>query len=311
MSLDGAAGDLEGMVRDLKAMGMAFTVLETGSDGALLIAPECGRVLGLWPHWRGENALWVDPGFLGALAAGTKDEEWRCPGGDRMWLAPAAEFLEDGRTPPPSLDPGRWEPQPGKGFFSMENSGDAWAWKSGVRVGFRIHRRIRPLGEAEMEERWGVTWLRRAGYEEEAGLELTEGRLADARLWNTVRVRSGSEWRSARGLIGATLSASRMSRTRGPDMPSSLSGISRGDNRLIRIPARTRWGAARRPAGWPGGTPRGASPGHSPCARFQDGRRRWGRWNRACAAVPEKKCACGAGRPEMRFPAGRARATLE
>ena len=54
-----------------------------------------------------------------------------------------------------------------------------------------------------MEERWGVTWLRRAGYEEEAGLELTEGRLADARLWNTVRVRPGGGWHPARGVAGA------------------------------------------------------------------------------------------------------------
>lgn len=193
---------LETFVRDLRAMGVACTVLESGADGALLVTPECGRVLGLWPHWRGDNALWADPAFLGSLAFGAKDDGWRCPGGDRMWLAPAAEFLEDGRTPPPSVDPGSWEPQGEKGAFAMENRGDALAWKSGVRVGFRIHRRIRALGEAEMEERWGVTWLRRAGYEEEAGLELTEGRLADARLWNTVRVRSGSEWRSARGLIG-------------------------------------------------------------------------------------------------------------
>ena len=189
------------MVRDLKAMGMAFTVLETGSDGALLIAPECGRVLGLWPHWR-ENALWADPAFLGALAAGTKDEQWRCPGGDRMWLAPAAEFLEDGRTPPPSLDPGRWEPQPGKGFFSMENRGDAWAWKSGVRVGFRIHRRIRAPGRGGDGGALGRHLAAQGGLRGGGGTRADRGTARGRRLWNTVRVRPGSERRSARGLIG-------------------------------------------------------------------------------------------------------------
>ncbi len=188
---------LETFVRDLRAMGVACTVLESGADGALLVTPECGRVLGLWPHWRGDNALWADPAFLGSLAFGAKDDGWRCPGGDRMWLAPAAEFLEDGRTPPPSVDPGSWEPQGEKGAFAMENRGDALAWKSGVRVGFRIHRRIRPLAEAEMEQRWGATWLRRAGYEEEASLGLSGGQVAGAALWNVVRVRPGGETRVA------------------------------------------------------------------------------------------------------------------
>lgn len=194
---------LEALVRDLQAMGVACTVMESGADGALLVTPECGRVLGLWPHWRGENALWVEPGFPGSLAAGSKDDSWTCPGGDRMWLAPAAEFLGEGRLPPPAIDPGSWDVLAEKGGFMMENRGNALAWKAGVRVAFRIRRRVRPLTEAEMERRWGATWLRRAGYEEESTLALPGSFLPGAALWNTVRVRPGGEARIGMDPAGA------------------------------------------------------------------------------------------------------------
>lgn len=187
--------NLECMVRELKALGLTCTVIESGAEGALAVVPECGRVLGLWPHWRGENALWTNSDFLDSLRAGSRDDGWQCPGGDAMRLAPAEEFLEDGRTPPPSLDPGRYQPLREKGVFAMENRGDAWAWKAGLRVGFRIVRRLRPLGEQEMEQRWGSTWLRRAGYQEEAVLELSGGRPPAIGLWNILRVAPGGEAR--------------------------------------------------------------------------------------------------------------------
>ena len=187
--------NLEQTVRDLKSLGLDCTVVESGAEGAFGVVPECGRVLGLWPHWRGENALWVDPDFLDALRAGARDDSWLCPGGDAMRLAPAAEFLEDGRTPPPSLDPGRYCRRAEKGVFAMQTSGDAWAWKAGLRVGFRLERRFHPLSEQDLEERWGAAWLRRAGYEEEAVLELPGNRPPSVGLWNILRVRPGGEAR--------------------------------------------------------------------------------------------------------------------
>lgn len=186
---------LEGIARDLNTLGIAYSVLESGAEGALLVVPECGRVLGLWPHWRGDNALWVDPGFLDSLRIGAKDDGWRNPGGDGLWLAPEAEFLEDGRTPPPSVDPGRYERLPDKGQWTMENRGEALAWRSGVRIGFRIQRRIRPLDEKDFAETWGTTYLRQAGYEEESSVELTAVRPFAAGLWNLTRVQAGGEAR--------------------------------------------------------------------------------------------------------------------
>lgn len=186
---------LEGIARDLNALGIAYTVLETGADGALLIVPECGRILGLWPHWRGENAFWIDPDFLDSLRIGAKDDDWRNPGGDLLWLAPEAEFLEDGRTPCSSVDPGRYERLPEKGGWTMENRGEALAWRSGVRIGFRIQRRIRPLDEKDLAEMWGTTYLRQAGYREESSVEITTGRPPAVGLWSLVRVRTGGEAR--------------------------------------------------------------------------------------------------------------------
>jgi len=186
---------LEGIVRDLNTLGIAFSVLESGAEGALLVVPECGRILGLWPHWRGENALWVDPDFLDSLRIGAKDDDWRNPGGDGLRLAPVAEFLEDGCTPPRSVDPGRYEKLPEKGLWAMENRGEAWAWRSGVRIGFRIQRRIRPLDEEGLARLWGTTYLRQAGYEEEASVELMGGRSVATGLWNVTLVQAGGEAR--------------------------------------------------------------------------------------------------------------------
>ena len=71
---------LEEIVVSLKTLGVEYAVLETGADGAVLVLPEYGRVLGLWPHWRGDNALWVNPGFLRLLHIGSKDDGWINPG---------------------------------------------------------------------------------------------------------------------------------------------------------------------------------------------------------------------------------------
>jgi hypothetical protein len=182
---------LEQTVGDLRSLGLACSVLSTGAEGALVVVPECGRVLGLWPHWRAANALWVEPGFLEALRAGTRDDAWLCPGGDVMRLAPAREYLGEDGSPPRCLDPGRYEMAEEKGWCVLENRGDAWARQAGQRVRFRIVRRLRPLSEQEMEERWGTASVRRAGYEEEAVLELSGPRLPAAGLWNLLRVRPG------------------------------------------------------------------------------------------------------------------------
>jgi hypothetical protein len=183
---------LEELVVSMNRLGIRYTVLESGADGAVLILPEYGRVLGVWPHWRGENALWVNPDFLRMLEIGAKDDGWLNPGGDRIWLGPKEEFFPQD-TVPPSLDPGRYEGVMDKAVFAMENKGQVHAWKSGMMVGFRIQRRIRSLAEQEISDMWGTRWLRQAGYAEEITLELSREVTPDVWLWNLTQVPGTAE----------------------------------------------------------------------------------------------------------------------
>lgn len=166
---------LERIVTELATLGIAHAALPSGEEGAVLVLPEYGRVLGLWPHWRADNALWINPEFLRYLHIGSKDDGWLNPGGDRMVLAPDEEFFAEGPASAPELDPGRYGGSGDKALFTMENRGEARALKAGARVRFRIARRIRPLDAARLHAMWGTTYLRSVGYEEEAHLEITGG----------------------------------------------------------------------------------------------------------------------------------------
>jgi hypothetical protein len=189
---------LEELIVSMNRLGIRYTVLESGADGAVLILPEYGRVLGVWPHWRGENALWVNPDFLRMLEIGAKEDGWLDPGGDRIWLGPREEFFSQ-QTVPASLDPGRYEGASDKVLFSMENRGEVYAWRSGIMVGFRIQRRIRSLGEQEIHDLWGTQWLRQAGYVEETILEVSRHVPLSVWLWNLTEVPRSAELVGAKG----------------------------------------------------------------------------------------------------------------
>jgi hypothetical protein len=181
---------LEELVVSMNRLGVRYSVMESGTDGAVLVLPEYGRVLGVWPHWRGENALWVNPGFLRVLEIGAKDDGWLNPGGDRIWLGPREEFFPQDAVPP-SLDPGHYEGVSEKCWFTMENRGEVHAWRSGKMLGFRIQRRIRSLDEQEISDMWGTRWLRQAGYSEETTLEVSREVPPRVWLWNITHVPGG------------------------------------------------------------------------------------------------------------------------
>jgi hypothetical protein len=188
---------LEELVTRLNALGIGYKVLETGTDGAALVLPDYGRVLGLWPHWRGDNAIWVNPDFFRSLQIGAKQTDWVNPGGDRMLLCPESEFFIPDRARPAesfsvphSMDPGRYTASFEKGGACLENRGDAWAFRAEARIGFRILRRIRVYEEKDLVELWGSTYLRQAGYDEETVLEVRDCPVAVG-LWNGVSLGSG------------------------------------------------------------------------------------------------------------------------
>jgi hypothetical protein len=180
---------LEETVKNLNALGIAYKVLESGTDGAALAMPEYGRILGLWSVWRGENAFHINPEFFRSLGTGAKQTEWVNPGGDRMWLYPEDEFFRAGEIPP-DLDPGTYSGSSDKGLYVMENRGDVWAGKTGARIVFRIQRRFRVYTEKELVALWGMTYLRQAGYDEETVLEIQDSPI-EAGAWNAVQLSPG------------------------------------------------------------------------------------------------------------------------
>jgi len=186
----------EELVQTLTPLGIRHEVRRTGADGAMLVLPDYGRVLGLWPHLRAENALWTNPDFLASLQVGMKDDEWSNPGGDWIWLAPAEEFLSDGAVPP-SVDPGRFTLTGDRTALCLTNRGEAFARRTEARVRFRLTRRLRPLFEPDIDALHGQTWLRRAGWEEELELQV-EGRCrVPVQLWNITQAPPGSDMLAA------------------------------------------------------------------------------------------------------------------
>ena len=189
---------LEELVVSMNRLGIHYTVLESGADGAILILPEYGRILGVWPHWRGENALWVNPDFLRLLEIGSKRT-----GGDPGWRPHVAGA--PGEASPSTRRPRPWTPASMRGFptksgFTMENKGEVHAWKSGMLLGFRIQRKIRSLEEQEMSDMWGTKRrLRQAGYSEETTLEVSRQVPPSVWLWNLTSVPRGAEVIAGKG----------------------------------------------------------------------------------------------------------------
>ncbi len=184
---------LEQLVDSLSTLGVAHEVRRSGGDGALLVLPEYGRLFGIWPHFRAENALWVNPVFLQALRVGVKDDEWSSPGGDHIWLSPAAEFLSETGAAAAAVDPGRYAISSDRSSVTLSNRGEAFARRAGARVHFRITRRLRPLDEPEIDAACGQTWLRRSGCEEDLELELDGDCPVPVGLWSIAQAPPGSE----------------------------------------------------------------------------------------------------------------------
>jgi hypothetical protein len=174
----------------LATLGIGHAVLASGEDGAVLVSPDCGRLLGIWPHGRAENALWTDAVFFEVLRGAARREDWMNPGGDRVWLGPDEEFLDPAGTAPASVDPGHYARLGEKAGCRMENRGDAWAARSEIRVAFRIERRFLPRGPRELAAAWGVPHLRQAGCLEETTLEVTDD-APRVRLQGIAQVRAG------------------------------------------------------------------------------------------------------------------------
>lgn len=170
----------------------------TFADGSrLLVLPQSGRLLGLYPSGSEENFLWTNPAFATAQSAAEyfRRDGWPNPGGDRTWLAPEIElFIGDLGNPgatyavPCALDPGKWT------LTAATKAGVSMAQTTGLRlhrskkdVSVRLEKVLRsvanPLPDA------GVDY---AGYSQITTLEVDEPHRGEARLgiWNLLQLPS-------------------------------------------------------------------------------------------------------------------------
>ena len=107
-----------GLSDTLAQAGVATQWLPLADGSGLLLLPEYGRVLGLYPPQSEQNFLWTHPDLrsVGGARQLFTASGWCNPGGDRTWLAPDREFfIRDVQRPmdtyrvPSALDPGAWQ----------------------------------------------------------------------------------------------------------------------------------------------------------------------------------------------------------
>ncbi len=164
------------------------TARMNSADGALLVLPSQGRVIGLWPNCDHDSALWTNQDFHA-------DAVWPNPGGDRIWMAPEREFfiedlenVDETYKVPSVLDPGCYSFRAAENAVVMENAGCIQALQSGVPVNFKLTRSITPLldGEIDLIDRSGL--VRASGYREQTIIEVDENCPIAVGFWNIIQV---------------------------------------------------------------------------------------------------------------------------
>ncbi len=181
----------------LKCSSVKYDSLETDSGGVILVVPEYGRVLGVWPDRKLPTPYWINLSFL----TGTQEQaDWDNPGGHRIWIAPEKEFfISDIRRPfetykvPKVIDPGRWNYFANSSEISFSCDVRLHAFRSQRDILLNIKRVIRPLSIDAVSDMipLEVGSCQCAAYEEELELicydELKVG------LWSLIQVPLGGE----------------------------------------------------------------------------------------------------------------------
>ena len=185
----------------LDRMGQTVRALAFADGTRLLVLPDSGRVLGLYPPGSENNFLWTNPALTTDAANEVFDHtDWINPGGDRTWLAPEIElFIGDLARPletyavPSALDPGNWTLASATDTdIRLTNATRLRLLRAGREVGVRLVKRVysavNPLGDAVIAR----TGLQYAGYTQVTTVELEP--VADAAirlgLWNLMQLPS-------------------------------------------------------------------------------------------------------------------------
>ena len=177
-----------------------------GKGGSLLVLPYGGRTLGLYNR-DGHNFFWVNPDLNHVATAETffTAEGWKNSGGDRTWVAPEVElFISDIENPgetyqvPPSLDPGNYTVQHGKGQVTLTNQPSLVLNRQEKTCGVELAKTIRMTENPLRYEKGMTSLLQRVdfvGYDQLTSLRFTSSEESGIRLgiWNLVQVPAGGE----------------------------------------------------------------------------------------------------------------------
>ena len=166
----------------------------------LLVLPEHGRLIGLYPADGSANFFWTNPAFDEPDSSKTYFSRpgWPNPGGDRTWLAPElALFIGDPGRPletyavPRALDPGNWRlMSAAPAEVDLENRTRLRTLRAGQDVGVRLVKTYTPA----VNPLWGSPadrdGMHYAGYTLATTLELDplEGNPVRLGVWNLLQL---------------------------------------------------------------------------------------------------------------------------
>jgi len=177
----------EALRATLRGAGHPPLELGQAGQGALLVLPFGGRVIGLFAEPQGKNFLWVNPalaeaGSAKAFLAGTG---WLHTGGDRTWVSPEVEFhigdLADPwgtYQPPLAIDPGQYMTTMLGESIGMQNRARVTFHRHKVEAEVEIEKWVRLIANPLRAEPWfgQVAQAAYAGYELSTTLRLTNAR---------------------------------------------------------------------------------------------------------------------------------------
>ena len=184
----------------LRGAGHPPLELGTPGQGALLVLPFGGRVIGLFAEPQGENFFWVNPALAEAASAKTflAGSGWIHTGGDRTWVSPEREFhIADIANPwgtylaPRPIDPGQYMASLLGESIGLQNRARVTFFRHKVDCEVEIEKWVRLIPSPLHAEPWAGEFaaVAYAGYELSTTL-----RLADARttppisLWSLANV---------------------------------------------------------------------------------------------------------------------------
>ena len=168
--------------------------------GRLLVLPEHGRLIGLYPAEGDTNFLWTNPALNSPDSSRLYSSRsgWSNPGGDRTWLAPELDlFIGDPCRPfetyavPSALDPGNWKLVSATGAeVVLENRTRLRMLRAGQDVGVRIVKTYTPAINPLRGSPADGAGLQYAGYTLTTTLELDplRGKPVRLGLWNLLQL---------------------------------------------------------------------------------------------------------------------------